>query len=170
MAVTTSTAAERRVFRGVQIVTNAHVVEEVLRTGWPENKSVIFGCDFHRFAIDHGGIFTPLTDQYEIHQSFDLALLFLRRESSVGNSVKSLAIASREPDKALELRIGVIGHPAFDSRRDPFPHFSVLGVNLGQSGSREEGAELAGVPRRAGNFHERDREVRECRAARRMVR
>ncbi len=114
------------------IVTNAHVVEEVLRIGWPSRRGIVFGCDFARFDVTAGGELQELTEQYEIHPCHDMALLYLTRVSAVGGTtIRPLPIASTEPKEALERRIGVIGHPAFDSRLDPFPTFFGFGNEFG---------------------------------------
>lgn len=113
------------------IATNAHVLEEVLRIGWPGNQQIVFGCDFARFAVDVGGELCALDDEYAIHPNYDLALLHLRGESVQNRAVSPLPIASSAPELALELKVGVIGHPAFNSRLDPFPTFFGFGSEFG---------------------------------------
>ena len=114
------------------IATNAHVVEEVLRIGWPANQHIIFGCDFARFAVDVGGELYTLDAEYELHSSYDMAFLHLPSEAvQKGDAISPLSIASHAPEPFLESKIGVIGHPAFDSRLDPFPQFFGFGNEFG---------------------------------------
>lgn len=114
------------------ILTNAHVVEEVLRIGWPNANSVVFGCDFERYAVDVGGELYSLDEHYEIHPVYDLALLYLPHESvPVAEMVNPLTMAAQAPKQTIDLKIGVIGHPSFDSRLDPFPIFFGFGNEFG---------------------------------------
>jgi len=113
------------------VVTNAHVLEEVRRIGWPEKPGIAFCCDFERFEPGIDGTPSPLDEQHEIHPTYDLAILHLRRESLGNKSVAPLRISSCAPDSIPNLKIGVIGHPAFDSRRDPFPQFFGFGNEFG---------------------------------------
>jgi hypothetical protein len=114
------------------IATNAHVVEEVLRIGWPADQHIVFGCDFSRFAVDIGGDLYAVDEEYELHPRYDLAFLHLRSEFILsGGGVRPLPIASHAPEQLIDSRIGVIGHPAFDSRLDPFPKFFGFGNEFG---------------------------------------
>ena len=114
------------------IVTNAHVVDEVVRIGWPANERIVFACDFERFSIDSGGELRPLETEYQLHPSYDMALLCLRRDlANPVDGIKPLPIAADAPERIVELRIGVVGHPAFDSRHDPFPQFYGFGNEFG---------------------------------------
>lgn len=114
------------------IVTNAHVVEEVLRIGWPANGHIVFGCDFCRFSVEAGGELHALAPEYELHPTYDLALLHLPNEHLQNCDVlNSLTIASHSPEQVIGSKIGVIGHPAFDSRLDPFPKFFGFGNEFG---------------------------------------
>lgn len=114
------------------IVTNAHVVDEVVRLGWPANKRILFGCDFSRFSVDIGGELCPVEIDYKLHPTNDMALLYLRNNSvNIGDRIKPLQVAGSAPENIVEWRIGVIGHPAFDSRRDPFPQFFGFGNEFG---------------------------------------
>lgn len=114
------------------ILTNAHVIEEAVRVGWPTNRRVVLACDFARFDVNSGGELFELTEKYTIHPSYDLAAIYLNPATGPGGEpFRPMTIAALAPEELLEKMIGVIGHPAFDSRLDPFPAFFGFGNEFG---------------------------------------
>jgi len=104
------------------LVTNAHVVEEAIRLGWPATP---VGWDPARHAGAGPPAHEPVAVDHRIHPRHDLALLFL--EAPVDRP--ALTIATGPADQSQPF--GVIGHPSFDSRFDPFPRVFGFGDLFG---------------------------------------
>jgi hypothetical protein len=114
------------------VATNAHVVEEVVRIGWTVDREIVFACDFRRFAGEVGGERHALDAEYELHSNYDMAFVYLPRKTVQGvDGVSPLAIASHPPKQGIGSKIGVIGHPACDSRLDSFPWLFGFGNEFG---------------------------------------
>lgn len=114
------------------IVTNAHVVSEAVRLGWPTDGGLSLYCDFDRTSVIEGGTLHQLSAEYSVHNRYDLAVLYL----SASDDLKfleqhELHLSPKPPDPTLGARIGVLGHPHFDSRRDPFPQHFGFGEQYG---------------------------------------
>jgi len=104
------------------VMTNAHVVNSMVRFGWPTEEHLQFACDFEREDIDAGGRLHLLTKSYHIHSSYDLALVYIDPNEQVACLPSAtLAISATAPEPTSGLEIGVVGHPSFDSTRDRFP-------------------------------------------------
>jgi hypothetical protein len=114
------------------VVTNAHVAAEALRSGWPTEKDLSLFCDFDRTSVERAGSLYRLRGSYYIHDKYDLAVLYL----SASDDLRFLAgdelrLTSQQPDPTIGAKIGVLGHPHFDSRRDPFPQHFGFGDQYG---------------------------------------
>ncbi len=101
--------------------------------GWTSQEIFNLACDLTR---ETGGVsdrLFPLEAVYHIHPHYDLALVYLSREQleSTGVYLTPLKIAEKSPDNTFELEVGVIGHPSFDSNRDPFPKYFGFGNEFG---------------------------------------
>ena len=100
-------------------MTNAHVVAEALREGWPVLSALTLTCDFARESVLGGGALLPVDNDYQIHAGHDLALLYLRQAHFTDTAPPpSLSLAVQVPQNAVNLSIGVIGHPALNTQRD----------------------------------------------------
>jgi hypothetical protein len=117
---------------GAVIITNAHVVKAASRMGWRQIEGVDLACDFGRFSAEIGGHMLKLSKHCtpRLHPYYDLALLFIEAER-VTTPIKPLAISDSAPVPTEGLPIGVIGHPSFDSARDPFPGYFGFGGEFG---------------------------------------
>ena len=101
------------------VMTNAHVIEEAIRVGWPALTTLTLTCDFARESVLEGGALLPVDNEYQIHTNHDLALLYLRQSQfSDTPPPPVLALAAQVPMNAINLSIGVIGHPALNTQRD----------------------------------------------------
>jgi hypothetical protein len=106
------------------VMTNAHVVQEALRLGWPAIEDLDLVCDFERYSTEFGGKLFKLTRQHTRHQRYDLALLFLNRDAQdLTKSLIPLRASASSPNPIESIQIGVIGHPSFNSVYDPFPKY-----------------------------------------------
>jgi hypothetical protein len=113
------------------VMTNAHVVDEAMRLGWLSTDGLSLMCDFERYEETAGGELFPTLREYKIHSTYDLALLYLSREQLEQANTQPLVIAAQPPDPIEGFTIGVIGHPSFDSRVDPFPKYFGFGNEFG---------------------------------------
>jgi Trypsin-like peptidase domain len=115
------------------VMTNAHVIEGAIKNGWSDREGIDLACDFTRETVAISDRLFPLEAVYHIHPHYDLALVYLSRErlESTGVFLTPLKIAEKSPDNTLELEVGVIGHPSFDSNRDPFPKYFGFGNEFG---------------------------------------
>lgn len=104
------------------IMTNAHVVDAAIKSGWTSVNELKFACDFERYSMEIGGTPFFVDAVHKIHPIHDLALLYVRFEHSDSTTLdrNSLAISAVAPNTIEDLKIGVIGHPAFDSQYDQF--------------------------------------------------
>lgn len=104
------------------IMTNRHVVSQARELGWTRAPVAGLACDFQRFSIDEGGPLYPLDEEYAQHPTYDLALVFLSKENvPPGADLPSpLRVAAEPGGEILDRRIGVLGHPALDSKFDSF--------------------------------------------------
>jgi hypothetical protein len=115
------------------LMTNAHVIEGAIKNGWSEREGIDLACDFTRETAGISDRLFLLEAVYHIHPHYDLALVYLSGEQleSTGVFLTPLKIAEKSPDNTLELEVGVIGHPSFDSNRDPFPKYFGFGNEFG---------------------------------------
>lgn len=120
--------------RRVLIMTNTHVVDAAVGFGWGQIPGIQLACDFQRFSTVAGGALHVLSphDPPRVHPRYDLALLVLDidddPESVLG---EPRTLLSKSPAPTEGKRIGVIGHPSFDSTRDPFPEHFGFGNEFG---------------------------------------
>jgi hypothetical protein len=104
------------------VMTNAHVVQGFQNYGWPTVTGLAAVCDFQRYSPQVGGKLLPLMNEYRLHPSYDLALVFLDPDvQEITPPTMALTASSQAPDPTEGLKIGVIGHPSFNSAYDPFP-------------------------------------------------
>jgi len=115
--------------RRAVLMTNAHVVEPAITYGWPTVEGVTLACDFARYTMDNENSLVPLAGAYRLHPRYDLALLYLHPNSDAGAAPLALSAAAPIPEEGL--RIGVVGHPAFDAKHDPFPSYFGFGNKFG---------------------------------------
>jgi|SRR4051812_11564423 hypothetical protein len=114
------------------IVTNTHVVREALRFGWATDPDVGLYGDFDRTSIAHDGPRHRLRTSHALHDRHDLAALYLDASDQLAFAEHDdLTLTDRAPDPAVGAKIGVLGHPHFDSRRDPFPQHFGFGHEYG---------------------------------------
>ncbi|MGK3961533.1 serine protease [Sorangium sp. So ce118] len=109
------------------IVTNRHVVDAAVRMGWPLAHGPVLAADFERDSMDAPGRPLRLAASYQRHPTHDLALVVLAEDTPAD----PLPIAGHAPVPTVGLRVGVLGHPSFDSARDPFPKFFGFGNEFG---------------------------------------
>lgn len=102
------------------LLTNAHVVDTAqIMYGWPKIKEVTLRADFDREIGHESQPAESFDAEFKIHAEHDLAILFLPESGRSNHCYPRLC--KDIPVKLLENPIGVIGHPSFDSRLDPFP-------------------------------------------------
>lgn len=115
------------------VMTNAHVLEGALQYGWTTTGSVMFGCDFARYEPENVNKLIPLSEEYKLHPEYDLAILYMEigeGDKSAGRHT-NLTISAEPPDPAIGFKLGVLGHPSFNSRLDPFPKYYGFGDEFG---------------------------------------
>src|ERR1051326_382212 len=120
--------------RGRDIVmTNAHVLEGALQYGWTVTSSIMFGCDFARYEVENVNRLLPLSEDYNLHPEYDLAILYLEigKGGEPDTQPIHLTVSAESPDPAVGLKIGVLGHPAFNYSLDPFPKYYGFGDEFG---------------------------------------
>ena len=113
------------------ILTNAHVVEEAIRLGWTKSVDVRLGCDFNRYSAGFAEDLSFLATEYRIHPEYDLALLCFRSDDFKASELEPLTLSDEAPDPTIGADVGVLGHPSFDSRLDPFPKYFGFGNEFG---------------------------------------
>lgn len=115
------------------VMTNAHVVEEAVRYGWPALTGLELACDFARYSTSAGGRLRALANKYQIHPHYDLALVYLPPNHVEGGKTSPipLAVSGSPPNPLNGGQIGVLGHPSFNSNRDPFPKYFGFGDQFG---------------------------------------
>jgi hypothetical protein len=114
---------------GAIVMTNAHVVDEALRLGWPFQSSLVLACDFGRYSVDSDGDLFAVNNEYQIHPQYDLALLHLPQEERT--KVAALELSGSAPNPTIGLTIGVLGHPSFNASIDSFPAYFGFGDQFG---------------------------------------
>jgi len=115
------------------VMTNAHVIDGAKQYGWPSKDGINLACDFTQDITGTNNQLFPLENEYDAHPQYDLALVYLsgKQLEASGVSLVPLKIADKPPDTILGLEMGVIGHPSFDSNRDPFPKYFGFGEEFG---------------------------------------
>jgi hypothetical protein len=115
------------------VMTNAHVIDGAKQYGWQSQDGINLACDFTRDSVDISDQLLSLSFEYHIHPQYDLALVYLSRAQLEVNgiSLTPLMIVEKPPDAILGLEMGIIGHPSFDSNRDPFPKYFGFGDEFG---------------------------------------
>jgi len=115
------------------VMTNAHVIDGAKQYGWPSTDGIDLACDFARDTAEHSDQLLSISSEHHIHPKYDLALIYLSIEQLEATeiSLAPLVIAEKSPDIILGLEMGVIGHPSFDSNRDPFPKYFGFGDEFG---------------------------------------
>jgi len=114
------------------VVTNAHVASEAIRLGWPTDSGLNLYCDFDRTLVEQNGQLHQLRRAYTIHNLYDLAVLYLSAsENLTFLDQEILHLSLNAPNPTIGAKIGVLGHPHFDSRRDPFPQHFGFGNQYG---------------------------------------
>jgi V8-like Glu-specific endopeptidase len=115
------------------IMTNMHVIEGAQQLGWLNSAFVTLGCAFERYSLTSTDKLYPLLNLYEKHSSYDLALVYLQLEDAenIASRTNILNLSTLPPDSINGIKIGVIGHPYFDSRLDPFPKYYGFGDEFG---------------------------------------
>lgn len=135
------------------VMTNAHVIQEAIRLGWPANGLNLV-CDFERYSSHSDGEVRNLASKYALHQQHDLALVFLPQDSLNQLAEKApLKVSGSPPNPLIGTEVGVIGHPSFNSAYDPFPKYFGFGDSFGVK--RFSPGEIRGLQGRRW----RDREV-----------
>jgi len=113
------------------ILTNAHVVEEAIRLGWTKSVDIRFGCDFKRYSMGCAEDLSFLATEYRMHPLYDLALLYFQPDDFKASELEPLTLSDEAPDPTIGADVGVLGHPSFDSRLDPFPKYFGFGNEFG---------------------------------------
>lgn len=114
------------------VLTSAHVASEAIRLGWPTDCGTTLYCDFDRTQVEQSGALHRLRDAYTIHGLYDLAVLYLgASEELTFLDHNPLRLSAHAPDPTVGAKIGVLGHPHFDSRRDGFPQHFGFGDQYG---------------------------------------
>jgi hypothetical protein len=115
------------------IMTNTHVVREARNAGWMAWPEVGFACDFKRYATGAGGPLLLLDEAYDLHESYDLALVYLPKENlkESAPTPAPLTVVSELAGQALDLQVGVVGHPSFHPSQDLLPKYFGFGNEFG---------------------------------------
>jgi V8-like Glu-specific endopeptidase len=114
------------------VMTNAHVIQEAIRFGWPSIEGLNLVCDFERYSSQSDGEVHNLSSKYALHLQHDLALVFLpQRSQNQTASQELLKISGSPPNPLIGNEVGVIGHPSFNSVYDPFPKYFGFGDSFG---------------------------------------
>lgn len=112
------------------ILTNAHVIETALSNYWQRDKFLRLKCGFDVEIDNSESAFYELADNYFIHDVYDLGMLYLPKEN-IEYSPFVLNLNSEQIFDFENFKIGVIGHPSFDSNKDPFPRIFGFGDQFG---------------------------------------
>ncbi len=112
------------------ILTNAHVIEGALNNYWRRDDQLKLRCGFAVEDSELAGPFYELTGKYFIHDVYDLGIVYLPKEN-IDDSLQILNVNAEQPVDFEDLKIGVIGHPSFNSNRDPFPRLFGFGDQFG---------------------------------------
>lgn len=135
------------------LLTNAHVVETAqLKFGWLRVKEVVLNADFECEIERDSEVNVFIESEFRIHSEHDLALLFIPENTSTVRPI--LNLSKNAPEPLSEKKIGVIGHPSFDSNFDPFPRLFGFGDAFGVK--RFSPGLLRAVEQRLWRFHEVD--------------
>jgi hypothetical protein len=114
------------------VMTNTHVVKAALSFGWERLDEIELIGDFEwSFTKSHNRRFT-IAREYKAHSQYDLSLLTIETNSElISDWAEVLSVAAKGPNPVEGVGIGVIGHPSFDSTRDPFPRYFGFGDEFG---------------------------------------
>lgn len=137
------------------VMTNAHVIQEAIRFGWPSIEGLNLVCGFEKYSSQFDGEVHTLSSKYVLHRQHDLALVFLP-QSTQNQMVPQglLKICGSPPNPLIGNEVGVIGHPSFNSVYDPFPKSFGFGDSFGVK--RFSPGEIRELERRVWREHEVD--------------
>jgi Trypsin-like peptidase domain len=113
------------------IITNAHVTEAARqRFDWPMNREVelcaSFECEDGR--VDRR--YMLLCRDERSHGQYDLAIVYVV-DCGDGYDHGPIKLSKSAPADYTASPLGVIGHPSFDSNRDPIPRIFGFGESFG---------------------------------------
>jgi Trypsin-like peptidase domain len=106
------------------VMTNRHVAQEFCRlgpdSGWVFQSGMTSNIEYVAEVGATAESEFALESVIGVHDTFDLALFRVSRESNQGSaSPEPLALATELPDAREGRKLFVVGHPAYDSRNDP---------------------------------------------------
>lgn len=120
------------------IITNRHVVEVALRYGWGDVRGITLSCDFARHSAieddDRASYLVSVEKPPEVHSTYDLAVVALDSRANMRELRSELLNIQRTAPilgSNAAVEVGVLGHPSFDSARDPFPSHFGFGEGFG---------------------------------------
>ncbi|MDB5144522.1 MAG: Glutamate synthase large chain [Mucilaginibacter sp.] len=112
------------------ILTNAHVIEGALTCRWLKDKQAVLTCAFNYESGNDDVAYAELAPKYELHDAYDLGLLYLPKKDQA-DTPEVLRIAGALNASVDHLQIGLVGHPSFNSDKDPFPKVFGFGDQFG---------------------------------------
>jgi hypothetical protein len=106
------------------VMTNRHVAQEFCRLGpdggWVFQSGMTSNIDYVAEVGATAASEFALESVIGVHDTFDLALFRVSRESSQDSAFPDpLPLAPELPDAREGRKLFVVGHPAYDSRNDP---------------------------------------------------
>lgn len=112
------------------VATNAHVIEGAIARHWLKYDELKLRCSFNVESNCSDLIYYELDRKFLMHNKLDIGFLYLRKENAdrIGDILK---ISEFPPRQTHNLKIGLIGHPSFNSNIDPFPKIFGFGGEFG---------------------------------------
>lgn len=112
------------------IATNAHVIESAVSNHWLKYDELKLRCSFNIESNSSEPVHCVLENKHIVHEKLDIGFLYLQKEK-IDSIVEVLKLPESSPAQTQNLKIGLIGHPSFNSNIDPFPKIFGFGGEFG---------------------------------------
>jgi endonuclease G len=113
------------------IITNTHVIETAHQQfGWPLNREIELSASFECEVGRIDPTYRSLYRDERLHGEHDLTVVYICGGEESPN-LRPLKLSRNFPVDFDASPLGVIGHPSFDSNRDPFPKIFGFGESFG---------------------------------------
>jgi endonuclease G len=114
------------------LVTNAHVIEAARQQfGWPTRDGIELVVNFRCEATQLTVEYLRISTEVRFHPQYDLAVMSVMDPDGILDRNIGLTFCETAPEAIDGIKLGVVGHPSFNSNLDPFPKIFGFGDLFG---------------------------------------